>query len=65
MKMIRISEMVVCKVCGHLGNKLTRTKGSKKLRGLCGLNVHTGRMDIDEERECADFTTEKIDNRFQ
>ena len=57
--------MVVCKVCGHLGKKLTRTKRSKKLRGLCGLKAHTGRMNIEEERECADFTTETIDNLFQ
>jgi hypothetical protein len=63
--MIRINEMVVCKVCGHFGKKLTRTKRSKKLRGLCGLKAHTGRMDIEEERECADFTTETIDNLFQ
>ena len=63
--MIRINEMVVCKVCGHFGKKLTRIKRSKKLRGLCGLKAHTGRMDIEEERECADFTTETIDNLFQ
>ena len=65
MKWIRKIEMVVCKVCRHLGKKLTRTKRSKKLRVLCGLSAHTGRMDIEEERECADFTTETIDNLFQ
>jgi hypothetical protein len=41
--------MVVCKVCVHLGKKLTRTKSSKKLRGLCEIKAHTGRMDIEEE----------------
>jgi hypothetical protein len=57
--------MVVCKVCVHLGKKLTRTKTSKKLRGLCEIKANTGRMDIEEERECADFTTETIDDLFR
>ena len=57
--------MVFCKDCGHLGKKLERTKKSKKLRGLCGLKAHTGRMDVGEARDCEDFTTETIDNLFQ
>jgi hypothetical protein len=57
--------MVVCKVCVHLGKKLTRTKSSKKLRGLCEIKAHTGRMDIEEERDCPDYTTETIDNLFK
>ncbi len=57
--------MVVCKVCGHLGKKLTRTKSSKKLRGLCEIKAHTGRMDIEEERDCPDYTTKTIDNLFR
>ncbi len=63
--------MVICKNCGQLYNKSIKTKKGVRKRtkvkrtGLCGLKAHTGRMDIEEERECEDFTTETIDELFR
>jgi len=56
--------MVICKDCGQLYKQSIKSK-KEKHTGLCGLKAHTGRRDIEEERECADFTNEVVDDLFR